>query len=100
MSPLLRRTKKEEDAGRPEVPPAGRTVTLLSKPGCHLCDDARAVVAAVCSETGTPWQERDITQDAELQEEYWEQIPVVLVDGEQHTFWRVDAERLRKALAG
>lgn len=77
-----------------------RTVTLIGKPGCHLCDDARAVVEKVAAETGAQVTEQDITQDAELYDRYWEQIPVVLVDGEQHTFWRVDADRLRRALTG
>ena len=76
-----------------------RTVTLIGKPGCHLCDDARVVVQKVAAETGAAVVEQDITQDEELYRRYWEQIPVVLVDGEQHTFWRVDAERLRRALA-
>lgn len=89
MSPLLRRMKKN---------PGGRTVTLVTKPGCHLCDDARAVVRTVCEETGATWEEKDITQDEELYRAHWEQIPVVLVDGEQHTFWKVDADRLRRAL--
>jgi glutaredoxin len=75
-----------------------RTVTLIGKPGCHLCDDARAVVAEVAAETGAVVVEQDITRDEELHRRYWEQIPVVLVDGEQHTFWRVDANRLRRAL--
>ncbi|MFH8614580.1 glutaredoxin family protein [Streptomyces sp. NPDC017979] len=91
MSPLLRRRKKKADE---------RVVTLIGKPGCHLCDDARAVVQEVCGATGAAWEEKDITQDEALHREYWEQIPVVLVDGEQHTFWRVDAERLRRALVG
>lgn len=73
-------------------------MTLVGKPGCHLCEDARAVVSAVCGETGASWVEKDITEDEELYKEYWEQIPVVLIDGEQHTFWRVDPARLRKAL--
>lgn len=90
MSPLLRRRRK----------PAERTVTLLSRPGCHLCDDARAVVDAVCAEVGAHWEERDITGDQQLYHRYWEQIPVVLVDGEQHDFWRVDPARLRRALTG
>ena len=47
-----------------------------------------------------PWEEKDITQDEALHREYWDQIPVVLVDGEQHTFWRVDPDRLRRELAG
>jgi hypothetical protein len=75
-------------------------ITLIGKPGCHLCDDAREVVAAVAAETGTQWRELSILDDAALSERYWEQIPVVLVDGEQHDYWRVDADRLRNALTG
>ncbi len=74
-------------------------MTLIGKPGCHLCDDARAVVEKVAAATGAVLVEQDITQDEELYRRYWEQIPVVLVDGEQHTFWRVDELRLRRALA-
>ncbi|MEO3753547.1 glutaredoxin family protein [Streptomyces sp. B6B3] len=90
MSLLARRSRPRN--------PAERLVTLVGRPGCHLCDDARAVVAEVCGELGTPWEEKDITQDAELHRRYWEQIPVVLVDGAQHDFWRVDPGRLRRAL--
>ncbi|MGP3954174.1 glutaredoxin family protein [Streptomyces sp. 7N604] len=90
MSPLLPRTSRRN--------PADSTVTLIGKPGCHLCDDARKVIVAVCQELGAAWEEKDITQDAELHRKYWEQIPVVLVDGAQHDFWRVDPQRLRKAL--
>jgi glutaredoxin len=75
-----------------------RTVTLIGKPGCHLCDVARDVVVRVCAETGAAWEEKDINEDQELYRKYWEQIPVVLVDGAQHDFWRVDPQRLRKAL--
>jgi len=75
-------------------------VTLLGKPGCHLCDEAREVIAAVTAELGETYEERDILQEPDLHDRYWEQIPVVLVDGEQHTFWRVDADRLRAALRG
>lgn len=73
-------------------------VTLYGKPGCHLCDDARAIVQAVCAELGVDWSEIDITQDDRLLTEYGEQIPVTFVDGKQHDFWRVDPARLRKAL--
>jgi glutaredoxin len=73
-------------------------VTLYGKPGCHLCEDAQAVVAAVCAELGVEWTEIDITQDPELFREYGEQIPVTLVDGRQHDFWRVDPVRLKRAL--
>jgi hypothetical protein len=73
-------------------------ITLIGKPGCHLCDDARAVVARVAAELGVGWTELDITRDPELAEQYWEQIPVTLVDGRRHDFWRVDEARLRAAL--
>jgi hypothetical protein len=75
-------------------------ITLIGKPGCHLCDDARVVVERVAADTGTPWEELSILDDADLAARYWEQIPVVLVDGEQHDFWRVDEARLRSAVAG
>ncbi|WP_233506978.1 glutaredoxin family protein [Jiangella anatolica] len=78
----------------------GARVLLLGRPGCHLCDDARAVVAAVCAELGVGWTERSIDGDPELQRRYGEQIPVTFVDGAQHDFWRVDADRLRRALTG
>jgi hypothetical protein len=71
---------------------------LLSKPGCHLCDDARGIVAAVCAEVGESFEEIDILTDPRLVAEYGEQIPVAFVDGRQHDFWRVDPERLRRAL--
>jgi glutaredoxin len=74
-------------------------VTLYAKPGCHLCDDAREVIARVCADVGTSYQEVDITTDPDLQRRYGEQIPVTLVDGAQHDFWRVDEHRLRAALA-
>jgi hypothetical protein len=73
-------------------------VTLLGKPGCHLCDDARAVIEAVTAELGETYEEINILENPELNEKYWEQIPVTLVDGAQHDFWRVDANRLRHAL--
>lgn len=99
MSPLFGRGPRR-DAPGPAAPvdPARRTVTLITKPGCHLCDDARAVVRKVVAEAGCRFEERDITEDEELNRAYWEQIPVVLIDGEQHTFWRVDEGRLRRGL--
>jgi glutaredoxin len=74
-------------------------VRLYSKPGCHLCDDARAVIARVCADLGTTYEEVDITTSADLVRQYGEQIPVTFVDGRQHDFWRVEEARLRTALA-
>ena len=77
-------------------------VTLYSKPGCHLCDDARVVIEQVCAELGETFEEVDITagpQADELMRAYGEEIPVTLVDGRRHDFWRVDEARLRAALS-
>lgn len=76
----------------------GVRITLIAKPGCHLCEDARTVIAKVAEELGVGWTELDITQDTALAEQYGEQIPVTLVDGRRHDFWRVDEARLRAAL--
>jgi Glutaredoxin-like domain (DUF836) len=55
-------------------------------------------VSRVAEELAVPWEERSILDDPALMTEYGEQIPVVLIDGRQHTFWRVDEQRLRAAL--
>jgi hypothetical protein len=75
-------------------------ITLLSRPGCHLCDDAREVIARVAAERGVAWAERDITASEEDLRQYSDMIPVTFVDGVQHDFWRVDEARLREALGG
>lgn len=74
-------------------------IVLLGRPGCHLCEDARDVVQRVAADLGVSWEERSTDDDPELAERYAEQIPVTLVDGRQHDFWRVDEARLRSALA-
>lgn len=78
-------------------------LTLIGKPGCHLCDDARNVIAAVVADlpadaAAVSVSEVSILDDAELHERYVEEIPVVLIDGRVHTYWRVDPSRLRTAL--
>ena len=73
-------------------------VTLYSKPGCHLCEDARLVVEEVCTELGEEYVEVSILDDPELMARFGEEIPVTFVDGRQHDFWRVSADRLRDAL--
>ena len=75
-------------------------VTLYGRPGCHLCDDAREVIARVCAELGESFTEVDIDGDPALLARFGEEIPVTFVDGRQHDFWRVDQARLRAALAG
>ncbi len=73
-------------------------ITLIGKPDCPLCDEARAVIERVAADTGVGWQERSILDDPQLRRRYAEQIPVTLVDGRRHDYWRVDEKRLRRAL--
>ena len=85
----------------PHPPPgaAPPRVTLVGRAGCHLCDTAREVVAAVCADLGEEWEELDVDTDPDMLRRWSEEVPVTLVDGRQHDFWRVDEGRLRAALA-
>jgi len=78
------------------------TLTLISKPGCHLCDVAREIVDTVVADlpagTEVDVVERSIFDDPSLFEQWWEKIPVVLIDDRLHAHWRVSADRLRIAL--
>jgi glutaredoxin len=74
-------------------------LTLIGKPGCHLCDDARVVVEAVAAEFDDVLiDELSILDDAALLERYAEEIPVLLINGRVHNIWRIDPVRLRTAL--
>jgi len=74
-------------------------LTLIGKPGCHLCDDARTVITEVLGDfDDVELTELSILDDAALAAEYSEDIPVVLIDGRVHSNWRVDPARLRAKL--
>ncbi len=78
-------------------PPTPR-ITLVTRVGCHLCADAREVVARVAADTGAGWVEVDVDTDPDLLARWSHEVPVTLVDGRQHDFWRVAEARLRAAL--
>ena len=77
-------------------------VRLLTRDGCHLCEEARLVVAQVCAEVGEAYEEVDLdaaaAHDPALLRRYTDEVPVTFVDGAQHDYWRVDPARLRAAL--
>jgi hypothetical protein len=77
---------------------AAPRIMLLSRPGCHLCDEARSVIAAVAADMGVGWEDHDITDSAADLAQYADMIPVTFVDGIQHDYGRVSADRLRAAL--
>ena len=73
-------------------------ITLYTRTGCHLCDQARAVIEQVCAELDEEYAEVDIDTDPDLVARFTDEVPVTFVDGRQHDFWRVDPARLREAL--
>lgn len=79
---------------------AATRIELVTRVGCHLCDDARQVIARVGAELGVSWRETDVDADPAAVDAYGDRVPVVLVDGREHGYWRVEEERLRRALAG
>lgn len=85
------------DCSTGPAPPA--RIQLLGRDGCHLCDDARDVVAQVAAEAGVAFVEIDVDTRPALRERYGDLVPVVLVDGVERGHWYVDAETLRAALA-
>jgi glutaredoxin len=81
------------------MPPADHRVTLVTRAGCHLCDVAEQLLRRLSDELGFAYRELDVDADAELRDEYSDRVPVILVDGKEHGYWRVAEPRLRKALA-
>ena len=80
------------------------TITLIGKPDCHLCDVAHGVIDHVLAELPAGVAERievvekSIATDADLYAQWWEKIPVVLIDDRLHAHWRVAPDRLHEAL--
>lgn len=73
-------------------------VTVYTRTGCSACVTAEADVARICGELGVGWAAVDVDSDPELRAEYGDRVPVFLVDGREHGFWKVEESRLRKAL--
>jgi hypothetical protein len=78
--------------------PAAPRVTLLTRPGCHLCEVAKAALDRVAAATGERWAEVSVADDIELEREYGERLPVVLLDGREHGYFAVEEDRLRRDL--
>ena len=70
-------------------------VTLYSRFGCHLCDDA----AATLRQLEIDFVEVDISGDRDLEAEYGDRIPVIMLDGKEHGYWRVEGDRLLRAMS-
>jgi glutaredoxin len=81
------------------VPPADHAVTLITRAGCHLCDAAGSALARLRTELGFGYRELDVDADPTLLAEYSDRVPVILIDGKEHGYWRLEEPRFRKALA-
>jgi glutaredoxin len=73
-------------------------ITLVTRADCHLCEVAKQAVARVAESTGVAWREVDVDSDATMLAEYWDRVPVILLDGKEHGYWRVEEERLVRDL--
>ena len=73
-------------------------VVVLTRTGCHLCDDAIEICASVCAASGVSWATIDVDTDPALRTKYTDHVPVTLVDGRVVARWFLDPEQLGAAL--
>jgi glutaredoxin len=78
--------------------PSDRQVTLVTRTGCHLCEVAETTLRRLHAELGFGYAEVDVDTDPARQAEYSDRVPVILIDGREHGYWRVEEDRFRKAL--
>lgn len=98
--PRWGRTRVSQDADQESTarPPSPR-VRVLSRVGCHLCDDLLVLVDDVCGRLGETYETLDVDADPALLARYGDLVPVVFVDGAEFATWRIDAADLGAALA-
>jgi glutaredoxin len=73
-------------------------VTVYTRVDCHLCEVAISEVSRIAAETGASWSAVDVDSDPDDRAEYGDRVPVILVDGIEHGYFRVEPDRLRRAL--
>jgi len=66
-------------------------VTLISRTGCHLCEVAEAALDRIAA---GDWTRVDVESSIELERDYGDRVPVVLLDGKEHGYWKVEEDRL------
>lgn len=81
------------------MPPADHRVTLITRVDCHLCETAEMLLRRLSVELGFDYQEVNVDASRPLRDEYTDRVPVVLIDGKEHGYWRVEEPRFRTALA-
>ena len=73
-------------------------LVLLTRVGCHLCETAAETLTRIAGEVGLVPEAVDVDSDPDLQAEYGDRVPVVLLDGREHSYFTVDVDRLRRDL--
>ncbi|MCW2645149.1 MAG: hypothetical protein QOG07_977 [Pseudonocardiales bacterium] len=79
--------------------PVDHRVTLVTRVDCHLCEDAEVLLRRLSAELGFGYEELDVDADPDRRAEYSDRVPVILIDGKEHGYWRVEEARFRKAVA-
>jgi hypothetical protein len=85
--------------GHEEGAVAGHQVILMVRADCHACDRAADDVRRVCAELDVPWTTEDVDADPDKCAEYGDRVPVILIDGVEHGYWKVEETRFRTALS-
>jgi glutaredoxin len=81
------------------VPPGDHAVTLITRSGCHLCQEAEVLLRRLSAELGFAYSELDVDADQTRRDTYSDRVPVILIDGREHGYWRVEEARFRAAVA-
>jgi glutaredoxin len=81
------------------MPAADHQVTLVTRLGCHLCEEAESLLRGLSGEIGFRYAEVDVDSDPVLRAEFSDRVPVILIDGREHGYWRVEEARFRAAVA-
>jgi glutaredoxin len=80
------------------MPPEHHAVTLITRVDCHLCEVAEQALRRLSAELGFDYREVDVDGSPVLRDEFSDRVPVILLDGKEHGYWRVEEARLRRAL--
>ena len=81
------------------MPPADHEVALVTRAGCHLCAVAAQQLRGLADELRFEYREVDVDAAEVLRDTFGDRVPVILLDGKEHGYWRVEQARLRRALA-
>ena len=81
------------------MPAPDHQVTLITRSGCHLCAEAELTLRGLAGDLGFGYREVDVDATAELRDRFGDRVPVIVIDGREHGYWRVEEARFRTALA-